>query len=395
MRDQIKEQLDKHGASTQWMPPTVLDLRNESDVQALSALLEQGKIFAYTDTMESAIEELYDIEFPHEKDVSKEQKSQFEEFAKRHEWPAGKFVFYPWSGRLVRMPDEKDLRRLRTSRNRNLISVDEQLKLYGSTIFIAGLSVGSNIVEALVSMGIGNKFIIADMDIIEPSNLNRIRSPFHHVGTHKADAIAMRMSEIDPYLKFDFYRDGLTEANMLQILDTKPDVIVDEMDQLPLKVKMRRQAQERKLPVVSAADDGDSALLDIERYDLNPDYPLLHGHVPAEVLSMLETGQEIPREKLGLVIGKYFVGSENIPLRMYQSLGEVGKSLPSWPQLGGAAAQSGIAIAYATRKIVLGQPLNSGRFVIGPEDALDPTLHDPEHQAQLAQFQAHLDSFNV
>jgi tRNA A37 threonylcarbamoyladenosine dehydratase len=87
---------------------------------------------------------------------------------------------------------------VRTSRNRNLINEEEQSRLYNASVLIAGMSVGSNVVEALVSQGIGGKFILADMDIVEPSNLNRIRSPLHHVGLHKVDAISRKVWESIP-----------------------------------------------------------------------------------------------------------------------------------------------------------------------------------------------------
>jgi hypothetical protein len=156
---------------------------------------------------------------------------------------------------------------------------------------------------------------------------------------------------------------------------------------------MRREAQKRSIAVLSAADDGDSALVDIERYDLEPDYTPYHGLIPADVLNYLETTTGIPRQVLGVLIGKYFVGSENIPLRMFKSLAEVSKTLPSWPQLGGAATQAGITIAYAARRIILGQPLDAGRFIVGPDQILDGDVKDPEHQAELAEFRKQLDVF--
>jgi hypothetical protein len=386
--------LNQFKPSQTWKQPRIITIETEADLAEVEKLVDAGKVTRFFDRMDLAVDELYDIEYPHEKDMPRDQKSAHKTFAAQHNWPYGAFAFYPWDGTLIRLPRKEELRALRTSRNRNLITADEQKKLYGATIFVAGLSVGSNIVEALVSMGIGGKFIVADMDIIEPSNLNRIRAPYRDVGTHKADAIAMRMNEIDPYLDFELYRDGVDEQSLLEILDQhKPDIIIDEMDQLQLKIKMRREAQKRGMAVLSAADDGDSALLDVERYDLEPDYTPYHGLIPADVLSYLETATGIPRQALGVLIGKYFVGSHNIPLRMFKSLAEVSKTLPSWPQLGGAATQAGIAIAYTTRRIILGQPLKAGRFIIGPDQVLDGDEQDPAHQEELAEFRRQLDTF--
>lgn len=392
----MKSAFDAFKPAQIWTPPLLFEVNDEVGLAPVQRLIDAGKVNRFFDSTELAADELYDIRYPHEKDMPKDQKSAHKEFAAEYAWPRGVFVYFPWDRTLVRFPSRENLRALRTSRNRNLITADEQKKLYGATIFVAGLSVGSNIVEALVSMGIGGRFVVADMDIIEPSNLNRIRAPYHDVGVHKADAIAMRMSQIDPYLEFELYRDGVDEASLLEILGKhRPDIIIDEMDQVQLKIKMRREAQKRGIAVLSAADDGDSALLDIERYDLEPNYTPYHGLIPADVLGYLETATGIPRQALGVLIGKYFVGSKNIPLRMFKSLAEVSKSLPSWPQLGGAATQAGVAIAYASRRIMLGQSLKAGRYIIGPDQVLDSDANDPDHKAELEAFQKQLDSFEL
>lgn len=379
-----QEDLEKLSKTIAWEAPVLVPGQGAAD--ELKAL----PVRQFYDQMPLAIEELYDIAYPQEKDLPTSQKSSYGEFSDSRNWPYGVFVYYPWSGNCVRFPVQEDLRALRTSRNRNLITATEQAKLYDATILIAGMSVGSNIVEALVSMGIGGHFILADMDSIEPSNLNRIRAPYHHVGVHKCDAIAMRMSEIDPYLKFTLLRDGLHEQNLLEVLDQhQPTIIIDEMDQLKLKILLRQQAQSRGVALLSAADDGDSALLDIERYDLDRQ-KLFNGLVPQDVIDRILVAASMPRQLLGMLIGKYFVGSSYIPLRMFESLAEVGKTLPSWPQLGGAATQSGVAVAYAVRRILLNQPLHAGRFVVGPDQVLQPGL-EPSKKARLEKFQKGLD----
>lgn len=379
-----------------WSAPLIWEVANESDLEKVTNFASEHGVVNFFDPMASAIDELYDIEFPSQKDLPIEEKSSFETFKSQYEWPVGVFAYFPWSKTLLRLPNKKNLRALRTSRNRNLITAEEQAKLYSSTIFIAGLSVGSNIAEALVSMGIGSRFICADMDTIDPSNLNRIRAPYYHVGMKKTDSVALRMSEIDPYLDFVLVDEGITAKNLTKILDEyNPTVVIDEMDQVQLKIIMRKEAKARSIPVVSAADNGDSALLDVERYDIDSEYPIFHGLIPEDVLNFLETSTDIPRQQLGLLIGKYFVGPENIPLRMYQSLTEVGKTLPSWPQLGGAATQSGVAVAYACRQIILGKPLRAGRFVVGPDQVLNPEIDNQKYQDELSDYRNKLASFEL
>jgi molybdopterin/thiamine biosynthesis adenylyltransferase len=347
------------------------------------------------DEMECVANELFDIVYPAKKD-SKSDEDVYAYAATlfgsdKNHW--GEWVHYPWLNQIVHFPPKDSLRALRTSRNRNLVTIEEQAKLYASTIMIVGMSVGSNIVEALVSQGIGQKLILIDMDIIEPSNLNRIRSPFSHVGLHKVEAISRKVWEIDPFIEIVDYKDGLNTQNLPEILLThKPDVVVDEMDDLKMKILLRQKAKEFGLPVVMAADDGDDTLVDIERYDQNPALDLFNGNIPQEILDKIKN-HKINRAETGMLIGRYFIGPENIPLRMFQSLAEVGRSLPSWPQLGVAASLAGLSISFIIKRILLGQPLQDGKVLVSINKALGLDHLDPEYQSQLDTYRNQLRKF--
>lgn len=332
-----------------------------------------------------ALSELFDIHFPEKKDTKTQkdidQFSKDQGIADLNTW--GEWFIFPWSNRIVHFPPMDVLRKLRTSRNRNLITASEQIELFRSSILIAGMSVGSNVVEALVGEGIGGSFVLCDMDIIEPSNLNRIRSPYYHIGLKKTQAIAQKMWEIDPYLEIICINDGVNSSNISGLLDEyNVSVIVDEIDSLSVKISIREEAKKRSLAVVMAADDGEDSLVHIERYDIHPDQDIFHGLIPSEVLARIMRN-DLSRPEIGMVIGKYFVGAENIPLRMFESLSQVGKTLPSWPQLGGAAALSGICIAYVVKKILLGEAVVEGRVLVSLDEKLDLEHKKEEHKAHL------------
>lgn len=340
------------------------------------------------DRIDLAIDELFDIEYPFKKDSKNpaEIAAFGDHVTDGDQIRWGEWIYYPWLNKLVHFPPVDKLRALRTSRNRNLVTSEEQCQLYDATLLIIGMSVGSNIVEALVSQGIGSTLLLVDMDIIEPSNLNRIRSPYHHVGLHKVEAISRKVWEIDPYVEIEMYEDGLSQDNLAEIVQKhKVDVIVDEMDDLRMKIILRETAKASQIPVVMAADDGDDALLEVERYDLRPELQPFGSRIPEEILDRIKGG-DIPRAELGMMIGRYFVGSEYIPLRMYESLMEVGKTLPSWPQLGSAAALSGISVAFVIKKILLGQKVRDGRTLMSLDERLDLEHLDEQHQQKLQTF---------
>lgn len=383
MGDQIVDIINKTKTNRNWVPPTIFDLNNEDQKASFDALISSGKVKSVSDEMEEAIEELFHIEFPQQ--IDEVNQDEFYRFKAQKLGEAtekyGVWVFYPWSGNLVHFPPIDDLRRLRGSRNRNLITEEERQKLVDNkTIVILGLSVGSNVVDALLMQGIGSKYVLVDLDYLAPTNLNRIRASYDQLGVHKVDVVAKKISELDPFIEQVHYKDGLNESNLTEIVEgINPDIVIDEMDSLKLKIQIRQHARNAKKPVLMATDDGDDILLDIERFDLNSDLPIFHGILPQEVIDKVLSSEKLSRQEMGAIIGRYFVNLENVPVRMLESLMEVGRSLPSWPQLGAAAVLSGLYVAYATKKILLDLPLKDGRFLMGPDQQLNPELETEDY----------------
>lgn len=369
-----------------WSQPIMINFNIQSDVLVYEKLKSEGRIDRVSDEIRVAIEELYHIDRPSEIDsIDKNNLEKYtSSFGSGQLDNYGIWVFYPWSGTLVHFPERDDLRRLRGSRNRNLINDDERTILVSDkTVLVAGLSVGSNIVDSLLMQGIGSKYILVDMDQLDPTNLNRIRASYDQLGIHKVDVVSKKISELDPFIEQIHYKEGLNEKNLDEIIEHhSPDIIVDEMDSLRMKIVLRLQARKQGIAVLMATDDGDDIILDIERYDRDSDQPILHGLLPDQIIDKIIEGGQMSRSQSGAIIGKYFVGLENVPVRMIESLLEVGKTLPSWPQLGGAAVLSGLYVAYAARKILLDQPINSGRFLMGPEDQLNPIISTSEYLEQ-------------
>jgi hypothetical protein len=375
---------------TDWQTPQIFNTSDAKDSGKLEQLIAQGLVNHVSDQIDEALEELYHIQYPAQIDsLDKQQLADYvTSLCGDNTDKYGNWVYYAWNKTLVHFPTKDDLRKLRGSRNRNLITEEErQVLISNKTILILGLSVGSNVVDSLLMQGIGSRYILVDMDSLGPTNLNRIRASYDQIGVHKVDVVAKKISELDPFIDQVHYKDGLNEDNLTEILQTyKPDIIVDEMDSLKMKLVIRQRAKEQGIPVLMATDDGDDILLDIERFDLDKSLPILHGAVPDEVIEAVLQNKKMTRNEMGAIIGNYFVGMHNVPVRMIESLMEVGKTLPSWPQLGAAAVLSGIYVSYAAKKILLGLPLNSGRFLMGPESQLNPHIQTEKY----IQKKAHL-----
>lgn len=281
--------------------------------------------------------------------------------------PEGKpeeiYVYYPWNGQLIRCVNEEELFRLRTNRNQNLISTEEQLKLAGATIGIAGMSVGSGIAMALAYSGISKKIKIADYDNLDTSNLNRLRESLSNIGKPKVHLAAQHIYELDPFSEVEIFRDGITGSNIEKFFtQPKLDLVIDEIDDFKMKVQLRLHAKKYGIPLIMFTSLGDNILVDIERFDLDQDMPIFHGilgKVSEEILASDEiTPQDIQRYSVQLV------GPQYIPTRALASVAQMGKTLVGRPQLFSTiVTDSGLA-AYVVRQILLDNKPASGRYFV-------------------------------
>jgi molybdopterin/thiamine biosynthesis adenylyltransferase len=277
----------------------------------------------------------------------------------------GTWFHYPWSRRVVRVLPEAEFRELRASRNRNKISAEEQERLRGVRIGVVGLSVGSASAVALAMEQVCGELYLADFDRLSLSNLNRLRAGVHEIGLPKAVLTARAIAELDPYLPVRPFLDGLTDGNMDAFLrpDGRPlDLVVEECDDLYVKVRLREAARALRVPVIM--ETSDRGLLDVERFDLEPERPIFHGLVAgldAGRLRGLGTLDKIP-------IVLRIVGERTVSPRLAASLVEVKSTLKTWPQLASAVSLGAAVVTDTARRIALGQLTTSGRFYVDLDD---------------------------
>lgn len=275
---------------------------------------------------------------------------------------AGEWFYFPWNGLAVHYLTEPAHQELRTARNRNLITPEEQDKFYNATIAIAGLSVGSHAALTITMMGGAKCLKLADPDVLSGSNLNRVRYDYTKIGESKCEIVAKYIYQINPYAELFLYSQGLSEENINEFLDgdIKPDIFVEEMDNLEMKIRSRLSAKALNIPVIMATDNGDNIIVDIERYDLDKNLQIFSGVLGDLTLEEFKNFAPVDLPKLAVKI----VGPNLIVPRMLTSLEEVGKTLYSWPQLGDAATLCGVTISYLVRKIVLKEKIKSGKLEV-------------------------------
>ena len=286
----------------------------------------------------------------------------------------GVWVYYPWSGRLVHLLDEEEFVEVRTDRNRNKITREEQALLAAKRVGIIGLSVGQSVALTMALERSAGELRLADFDRIELTNLNRIRSGAHAIGMNKAVNVAREIAEIDPFLKVTCFTDGLTRENMDTFFDADGglDLVVEECDSIDIKILARKAAKARGIPVVM--DMSDRGCLDIERFDLEPDRPLMHGwidHLDLDAAASAKTSEEKVPYMLPIV------GVETLSPRLKASVVEVGRTLNTWPQLATSVVLGGAVAGDSVRRILLGRMTGSGRWFIDLEELVGSPQGEP------------------
>jgi len=341
--------------------PTILAEGNysESELDALKS----KKIWKIKDIYKSQLTELFEIQNA-QLIGTPDFAQKLDEFIQERSLPTpelrGNYVYYPWSGLLLHIVSEAELNILRTNRTNSLITKEEQEKLHQFSAGIAGLSFGNGIGLSLAYSGASSAIKVADTDIFETTNLNRVRVGLPSVGEPKTNITAQEIYEINPYAKIDAFTDGLTAENIDHFINggTRLNVIFDVVDDFSMKVRIRLAARAAKIPVVMLTSLEDSILVDVERFDLDPSAEIFHGllgSVTDDLLTKKMTEQDKARYAMAIV------GPERVSFRNLLSLSEVGKTLVSRPHLYGTVSIVCGLAAYIVKRIALDEDMPSMR----------------------------------
>lgn len=317
--------------------------------------LIKQKHINFVDAFSSQLEELFEIEnteYVQSAGGDAYKTKEFSNFLKKTK-DKYLYVFYPWNSSLVKTVKKDVYLKLKTNRNKDLITEKEQEILRNARVGIFGMSVGSNIAFVLTQAGISNDITISDFDILSTTNLNRIFAGSHQIGLEKCVIAAQRIYEDNPFAKVGVLPKGVKKQDIEKLLKQKKlDLIVDEIDNVNIKIDLRMLAQKYKVPVVMVTDNGDGVVLHIERYDLA--HKKIFGKEVSYFQDFLSAG--ISKEKISeLIISDIVGGIDKVDKRMHASVARViKKELVSWPQLGSAAVLAGVVATYAIKQIILG-----------------------------------------
>ncbi len=342
-----------------------------NSLEDLVRLRAEKRVWREKDIYKNQCEELFEITYPERIGTPdfKEARAAFVEtrLAECKVRLAGNWVYFPWSGVLLHTVKEEEYARLRTNRNRNLITEEEQRKLADSCVGLVGLSVGSNVAAALVYGGIAKRLKLAEFDVLETTNLNRVRGRLEHIGMKKSQMVAQQLYEVDPYLQLVHYEEKMSAGNLREFFrdEPRPQVVFEIMDSFEVKLQLRAFARDYGVPVIMVTNLGDRVLMDIERYDIDKNIEYFNGRagsVPRDILERPDVNDALKHQ-----YAVALAGVEHIPQRALDSVAEIGKTLVGRPQLASTVALAAGFGAYCTRKIILGEPLPSRSWLVDLE----------------------------
>lgn len=352
--------------------PIFYRLQNLDEKKAFEELIQTQQNLQVYDHIVSQVEELIKCLIPTVGFLPAAEFAKMVEskFGQKTSDEYGVWVYYPWAQKLVHLLDEEEFTIVRTNRNKYKITEQEQQTLAKKKIGVMGLSVGQSVSLALAMERSFGELRIADFDELDLSNINRIRTGIYNLKIKKTVIVAREIAEIDPFLNVVCFDDGITEENLSLFLteNGKLDLLIDECDSFDIKINSRVKAKSLGIPVLM--EGSDRGTIDIERFDLEPERPVLHGLVEHLDMSKYKSFTTMD-EKIPYIAA--VTGIETLSTRMKASAIELMSTISTWPQLASAVIFGGGITADLSRKILLGNLSVSGRFFID----MDELISDP------------------
>jgi len=348
--------------------PAIFQVRQEEWAE-LKDLCNKERI-AVLDTIQRQLKEWAQINLPHTTDTKEHTEFIAQEIAASNGFlPAyGNWIYYPWHRTVVHLLPKDLFFAVRTNRNREKITIEEQIELRTKRIGVAGLSVGHASALVLVQEALCGEIRIADFDDIDLSNLNRLRTSLVNLGVPKAVLTAREIAEIDPYVTIKIFPEGVTEDNIDHFFfeGGALDLVVEEIDSFHMKIKIREIAKAHGIPVVM--DTNDRGLLDIERFDKEPGRPLLHGLLAGYTYESIKAAR--PEDRIAILCA-FLGGEDKASPELRHSLKKINTELVSYPQLSSDIHLGAALNAHAARRVLLGKLHRSGRYYVDLEQLIN------------------------
>lgn len=270
------------------------------------------------------------------------------------------WIYFPWRKTLLHSLNKDWFLRVKSSRNLFILNTDEQNSYYSLKIGIAGLSVGYSIASVLALENGCGHLNIADPDVLNLSNLNRINTSLINIGRKKADIARESLFEINPFLTIKTFEQGITENNVKEfVTQPKLDIVIEETDDLTIKYLLRKHAKIQAVPLLMFTTIDTVLVLDFEDYRYKNVQPF-HGKLSKTELEDLSSAN-LQKKADGAI---KILGREFFSERVRYTFSQLGKKVNAFPQLASGAYLRASAASLLLRKVfVRKENVPSGRYV--------------------------------
>ena len=143
------------------------------------------------------------------------------------------------------------------SRTELLLGTDGMERLKKASVMVFGIGgVGSHCVEALARSGVGT-LILIDNDTVSLTNINRQSIALHSTeGRYKTEVMKEKIADICPEIRVRTYERFVLTDNLGDILDERPDYIIEAIDTVTAKLTLVCEARKRGIPIISSMGTG-------------------------------------------------------------------------------------------------------------------------------------------
>jgi molybdopterin/thiamine biosynthesis adenylyltransferase len=137
-----------------------------------------------------------------------------------------------------------------------IFTAEDMERLRSSKVCVVGCGgLGGYIVEMLARAGVG-EITAVDGDVFDDSNMNRqILSRVDNIGRIKVHQAKERIDLINPNVKFNPIHAFLDESNAESLVGGA-DVVVDALDQIPVRFTLQDACEKAAIPLVYGAIAG-------------------------------------------------------------------------------------------------------------------------------------------
>ena len=137
-----------------------------------------------------------------------------------------------------------------------LIGEDGQRRLSEAAVFIAGAGgLGSPVSIYLAEAGVG-EIRIADLDVVDESNLNRqILHPAERLGMLKAESAAKTLAALNPECRVKAFAEKIDADSVLRMAEGA-DLIIDCMDNFETRYVLNEASHKLNIPLLHGAVTG-------------------------------------------------------------------------------------------------------------------------------------------